>query len=103
MNESEQTRYQLATIASETMCFLLEAEYQQGELDLDALMRRLKDLSAYSLTHAEIRELDSLSPLEDGRFALRVLPVPGLSQTREFRTCPRGVHVAKSGAKSDRG
>ena len=38
------------------MCFLLEAEYQQGERDLDALMRRLKDLSAYSLTHAEIME-----------------------------------------------
>ena len=56
MREREQARYQLATIAAETMCFLLEAEYQEGRHDLDALMRRLKDLSAYSLTHAEITE-----------------------------------------------
>jgi hypothetical protein len=38
------------------MCFLLEAEYRQGERDLDAMMRRLKDLSAYSLAHAEIMD-----------------------------------------------
>ena len=38
------------------MCFLLEAEHQQGERDLDAMMRRLKDLSDYSLTHAEIMD-----------------------------------------------
>ena len=28
----------------------------RGELDLDAMVRRLKDLSAYSLTHAEIMD-----------------------------------------------
>jgi hypothetical protein len=56
MGEREKSRYQLATIAAEAMCFLLEAEYQQGERDLDAMMRRLKDLSAYSLTHAEIMD-----------------------------------------------
>ncbi|MBK8903079.1 MAG: hypothetical protein IPM53_17955 [Anaerolineaceae bacterium] len=34
---------------------LWELEIQQGnEIDLDAKMRRLKDLSAYSLIHAEI-------------------------------------------------
>jgi hypothetical protein len=30
------------------------ADYRGGRLDLDSGMRRLKDLSAYSLTHAEI-------------------------------------------------
>ena len=50
----EQERYDLAIIAAETMYHLWELEYQQGELDLDGLMKRLKDLSAYSLTHAEI-------------------------------------------------
>jgi len=50
----ERERYQLATIAAETMCNLWELSDQQEELDLDQMMRRLKDLSAYSLTHAEI-------------------------------------------------
>ncbi len=36
------------------MANLWELEDQQGELDLDGMMCRLKDLSAYSLTHAEI-------------------------------------------------
>jgi hypothetical protein len=56
VREREQSKYQLAAIAAEAMCFLLEAEYQQGECDIDAMMRRLKDLSAYSLTHAEIMD-----------------------------------------------
>jgi hypothetical protein len=56
VREREQSKYQLVTIAAEAMCFLLEAEYQQGDRDLDAMMRRLKDLSAYSLTHAEIMD-----------------------------------------------
>jgi hypothetical protein len=43
-------------MAAEVMCFILEAEYQQGERDIDEVMRRLKDLSAYSLTHAEIMD-----------------------------------------------
>jgi hypothetical protein len=38
------------------MYVLLEADYQEGERDLDAMMRRLKDLSAYSLIHAEIMD-----------------------------------------------
>ena len=50
----ERERYHLATIAAETMCNLWELSYQQEELNLDQMMRRLKDLSAYSLTHAEI-------------------------------------------------
>ena len=33
---------------------LWELEQRQSPLDLDGMMRRLKDLSAYSLTHAEI-------------------------------------------------
>ena len=42
----EQERYTLATIAAETMYNLLELEAQQEAPDLDAMMRRLKDLSA---------------------------------------------------------
>ena len=49
-------RYSLATVAAETMYHLWELEYQQGDLDLDGRMLRLKDLSAYSLTHAEIMD-----------------------------------------------
>jgi hypothetical protein len=56
VRERDHNHYRLATIAAEAMCFLLEAEYQQGERDLDAMMRRLKDLSDYSLTHAEIMD-----------------------------------------------
>jgi hypothetical protein len=52
----ERERYQLASIAAETMCNLLELEAQQAEPDPDRMMRRLKDLSAYSLTHAEIMD-----------------------------------------------
>ncbi len=52
MREREQ--HQLAMTSAETMYMLWEMQYQQGGLDLDGKMRRLKDLSAYSLTHAEI-------------------------------------------------
>jgi hypothetical protein len=52
----EQERYYLATTAAETMCNLWELSDQQEELNLDQMMRRLKDLSAYSLTHAEIMD-----------------------------------------------
>jgi hypothetical protein len=52
----EQEPYDLAKIAAETMSQLWELAYQQGELNPDRMMRRLKDLSAYSLTHAEIME-----------------------------------------------
>ena len=50
----ERERFSLATIAVETIYSLWELEYEQEGRDLDAMMRRLKDLSAYSLTHAEI-------------------------------------------------
>ena len=51
------------------MCLLLETEYEQGERDLDVLMRRLKDLSAYSLTHAEIMdEREGVELLALGKF-----------------------------------
>lgn len=36
---------------------LWEAEHQRSEHDLDAMMRRLKDLSAFALIHSEILEL----------------------------------------------
>lgn len=47
----------MATTAAEAMYSLWELEYQQRDaLDLDAMMRRLKDLSVYSLTYAEIMD-----------------------------------------------
>jgi hypothetical protein len=52
MREREQ--YSLAMTAAETMYYLWEMADQQEEVNLDRMMRRLKDLSAYSLTHAEI-------------------------------------------------
>ena len=39
---------------AEAMYNLWELDHQQEGRDLDQMMRRLKDLSAYSLTHAEI-------------------------------------------------
>ena len=52
MREREQ--YDQAIMAAEAMHHLWNLEYEQGGVDIDAKMRRLKDLSAYSLTHAEI-------------------------------------------------
>ena len=52
MRESE--RFNLARTAAEAQYMLLELSCTQDALNLDLLMRRLKDLSAYSLTHAEI-------------------------------------------------
>jgi hypothetical protein len=53
----EQFRNQIALMAAEAMYMLWELGHQVDERDLDAMMRRLKDLSAYSLTHAEILDL----------------------------------------------
>lgn len=50
----EQFRYQLALMTAETMYMLWEADHQESERDLDAMMHRLKDLSACALIHAEI-------------------------------------------------
>lgn len=50
----ERDHWELADTFSEMMYILLEADYQERRFDLDSGMRRLKDLSAYSLTHAEI-------------------------------------------------
>jgi hypothetical protein len=52
----ERERFDLATFAAEAMYNLWELENQRGELDLDEMIRRLKDLSAYSLTHTEIMD-----------------------------------------------
>jgi hypothetical protein len=54
MQERERHHFHLAITAAEAMYNLWKLESQQGELDLDGMMCRLKDLSAYSLTHAEI-------------------------------------------------
>jgi hypothetical protein len=50
----ERLHYDLAISTAEVMYSLLEAEYHLLECELDTMMIRLKDLSAYSLTHAEI-------------------------------------------------
>ena len=50
----EREHYDLAMTTAEAMYHLWELEYQQEGRDLDEMIRRLKDLSAYSLTHAEI-------------------------------------------------
>ena len=54
----EQDRFDLAITAAETIYHLWEMENQQGEPDPDPdkMMCRLKDLSAYSLTHADIMD-----------------------------------------------
>ena len=52
----EQEHWELADTFSEMMYTLLEADYQEERCDLDRMMRRLKDLSAYSLAHAEIMD-----------------------------------------------
>ena len=83
MTEREQARYQLASMAAETICFLLEAEFQEGRRDLDDMMRRLKDLSAYSLTHAEIMDQrEGVELLALGRF-FGMTSDPGCRQNQE--------------------
>lgn len=53
---AEDFHYQLARTTAETMYMLWELDHQDRGRDLDAMMRRLKDLSAYALIHAEIME-----------------------------------------------
>ena len=50
----EREHFGLAITAAETMYHLWELESTEEGLNLDQMMCRLKDLSAYSLTHAEI-------------------------------------------------
>jgi hypothetical protein len=52
----ERIQYELAINTADVMYALIDAEYQRGERDLDEMMRRLKDLSSYSLTHAGIMD-----------------------------------------------
>ncbi len=54
MPERERFQYELAMASAITMHSIMELELQEGRRDMDASFRRLKDLSAYSLTHAEI-------------------------------------------------
>ena len=51
----EKLRYDLAISTAEVMHSLLEAGYQRGERELDTMMRRLKDLSAFSCDSGEER------------------------------------------------
>lgn len=54
MSRGEQARYQHAMIAAETMCGLYELQILSGEIDLDAKLKRLKDLGEYALENADI-------------------------------------------------
>ena len=50
----ERENFSRATMTAEAMCNLWELENGRKALDLNRMLCRLKDLSAYSLTHAEI-------------------------------------------------
>lgn len=52
----ERAQYETAVGMAEVMNVVFESNFQSGEANLDGMMMRLKDLSAYSLTHAEIME-----------------------------------------------
>ena len=52
----ERLYYEMSSGFAEVMLFVLETDFQQGRRDPDTMMRLLKDLSAYSLTHAEIMD-----------------------------------------------
>ena len=61
MREREQQ--QPARIAAEAMYGLWELEHQQSALDIDRMMMRLKDLSAYSLrTGDAVVDIDVMIP-----------------------------------------
>jgi hypothetical protein len=109
----ERERYQLATTAAETMCHLWELSNQQEELNLDQMMRRLKDLSAYSLTHAEIvdqREgvellalarffgMSSDPQFQGNQERLRLLSDEALAYPGQAETIEQEVSQRKSGA-----
>lgn len=50
----ERLHHEMAMSFAEVMLLVMETDFQQGKRDPDAMMCRLKDLSAYSLTHAGI-------------------------------------------------
>ena len=64
----ERDHYDAADSFSEMMCFLMEDEYQKGEIGLDSKMRRLKDLSAYSLAHDITHQRDGVELLALAKF-----------------------------------
>ena len=117
----ERFHYELTISTAEAMYSLMEVEYNRGERELDTMMRRLKDLSAYSLTHAEIMsqregpELlalamffgatsDSLYHKNQERLALlesETLDYHGLSQVIEEEVVVRKKGKTTSGKVSD--
>jgi len=73
----------MAIHAAETMCALWELEHSQKALDVDAMMRRLKDLSAFSLTHAEVLYIaEGLEMLALGMFFGMFFGMSGGERTR---------------------
>jgi hypothetical protein len=83
------------------MCVLLEADYQEGERDLDAMMRRLKDLSAYSLIHAEIMDQREFGMTSNPRWhhnqeRLRLLSEETFTYQGEAETIEQEVATRKA-------
>jgi hypothetical protein len=64
----EHEHYHLADTFSEMTWLLMEGEYQKGEVDLDSKMRRLKDLSAYSLARDITCQREGVELLALARF-----------------------------------
>ena len=64
----EHEHYHLADTFSEMLCFLMEDECRKEEVDLDSKMRRLKDLSAYSLAHDITHQRDGVELLTLAKF-----------------------------------
>lgn len=75
----EPLHYNLANAFAEVIYVAIESEYLQGQRDLDATMRRLKDLSAYSLVHAEILEQ------REGVEMLAIALLFGMTSNQAFR------------------
>jgi hypothetical protein len=75
----EPLHYNLANAFAEVIYIAIEAEYMQGQRDLNATMCRLKDLSAYSLVHAEILEQ------REGVEMLAIALLFGMSSNQAFR------------------
>jgi hypothetical protein len=55
LHMGEMLRYDLAISTAEAMYSLFEAEYHQGKRELDTMMRRTKDISAFSCDSCEAR------------------------------------------------
>ena len=80
----ERAHTELAFSFAEVMHLVIEEEYRCGRRDVDEMMRRLKDLSAYSLLHAEILTQ------REGVELLALSMFFGMTSNLEMRHCNGG-------------